>query len=246
MRKWSLCMLFVSPHTKGPTTLKTPSPSPTTSTTATPTPDKPIADVVFAMDSSSNVPFSNYKTEKDFVKDLARYLNVSPGNSRAAVVAYGSRAAEVIGFDIRRSVSDFETAVDNSPYINGRRRIDRSLGKIVEIMTNARPTATKLVVLLTADKQLSEFGSTTPARAAKPLWEKGVNIFIIAIGRRNILELRELLPVNIFRVTIYDDLKLQTATIGQMIVERSSKKNNSNPYIPSSGLFRSSLPRRRF
>ena len=239
-------MLFVSPHTKGPTTLKTPSPSPTTSTTATPTPDKPIADVVFAMDSSSNVPFSNYKTEKDFVKDLARYLNVSPGNSRAAVVAYGSRAAEVIGFDIRRSVSDFETAVDNSPYINGRRRIDRSLGKIVDIMSNARPTATKLVVLLTADKQLSEFGSTTPARAAKPLWEKGVNIFIIAIGRRNILELRELLPVNIFRVAIYDDLKLQTATIGQMIVERSSKKNNSNPYIPSSGLFLSSLPRRRF
>ena len=239
-------MLFVSPHIKGPTTLKTPSPSPTTSTTATPTPDKPIADVVFAMDSSSNVPFSNYKKEKDFVKDLARYLNVSPGNSRAAVVTYGSRAAEVIGFDIRRSVSDFETAVDNSPYINGRRRIDRSLGKIVEIMTNARPTATKLVVLLTADKQLSEFGSTTPARAAKPLWEKGVNIFIIAIGRRNILELRELLPVNIFRVAIYDDLKLQTATIGQMIVERSSKKNNSNPYIPSSGLFLSSLPRRRF
>ena len=239
-------MLFVSPHIKGPTTLKTPSPSPTTSTTATPTPDKPIADVVFAMDSSSNVPFSNYKKEKDFVKDLARYLNVSPGNSRAAVVTYGSRAAEVIGFDIRRSVSDFETAVDNSPYINGRRRIDRSLGKIVDIMSNARPTATKLVVLLTADKQLSEFGSTTPARAAKPLWEKGVNIFIIAIGRRNILELRELLPVNIFRVAIYDDLKLQTATIGQMIVERSSKKNNSNPYIPSSGLFLSSLPRRRF
>ena len=239
-------MLFVSPHTKGPTTLKTPSPSPTTSTTATPTPDKPIADVVFAMDSSSNVPFSNYKKEKDFVKDLARYLNVSPGNSRAAVVTYGSRAAEVIGFDIRRSVSDFETAVDNSPYINGRRRIDRSLGKIVDIMSNARPTATKLVVLLTADKQLSEFGSTTPARAAKPLWEKGVNIFIIAIGRRNILELRELLPVNIFRVAIYDDLKLQTATIGQMIVERSSKKTNSNPYIPLSGLSLSSLPRRRF
>ena len=232
MQKQSLCMLFFSLDTKRPTTL-------------TPDKTKMIADVVFVMDSSSNVPFYDFKTEKDFVKDLARYLNVSPGNSRAAVVTYGSRAAEVIGFDIRRSVSDFETAVDNSPYINGRRRIDRSLDKIVEIM-NARPTATKLVVLLTADKQLSEFGTTTPARAAKPLWEKGVNIFIIAIGRRNILELRELLPVNIFRVAIYNDLKLQTATIGQMIVERSSKKNNSNPYIPSSGLSLSSLPLRRF
>ena len=231
MPKQSLCMLFFSPDTKRPTTL-------------TPDKIKMIADVVFVMDSSSNVPFYDFKTEKDFVKDLARYLNVSPGNSRAAVVTYGSRAAEVIGFDIRRSVSDFETAVDNSPYINGRRRIDRSLDKIVEIMTNARPTATKLVVLLTADKQLSEFGTTTPARAAKPLWEKGVNIFIIAIGRRNILELRELLPVNIFRVAIYNDLKLQTATIGQMIVERSSKKNNSNPYIPSSGLSLSSLPKK--
>lgn len=227
-------MLFFSPDKKRPTTLKTTTTSPTTAT-MTPTRDKPemIADVVFVMDSSSNVPFSDFKTEKDFVKDLARYLNVSPGNSRAAVVTYGSRATEVIGFDIRRSVSDFEKAVDNSPYINGRRRIDRSLDKIVEIMTNARPTTTKLVVLLTADKQLSEFGSTTPARAARPLWEKGVNIFIIAIGRRNILELRELLPVNIFRLAIYNDLKPQTATIGQMIVERSSEKNYSNPYIPS-------------
>ena len=177
------------------------------------------------MDSSSNVPFDEYRKEKDFVKVLARHLNVSPGNSRAAVVTYGNRAAEVIGFDIQRSVSAFETAVDNSPYINGNRRIDRSLNKSAQIMDNARPLTIKVVVLLTAGKQSSEFGSQSPAQAAKPLRERDVYIYVVTIGLNDISELRPVVqhPSHIFRMVTYDDLKPRSRTVGQIVIDTSSK-----------------------
>lgn len=186
---------------------------------------------MFVMDSSSNVPVAEYKKEKDFVKYLAKYLNVSPGNSRAALVAYGNRAAEVIGFDIKRSLADFETAVENSPYIKGNRRIDRSLNKTSLIMANARPSVTKIVVLLTAGKQSSDFGSQSPGQAAIPLLESGVYIYVMAIGQEpDISELRPLVQQlsQIFRMSSYDDLEPRSTAIGQMIIDTSSKKIDMN------------------
>jgi len=182
--------------------------------------------VVFVIDSSSNVPFGEYKKEKDFIKVLARYLNISPGNSQGALVAYGNRAAEVIGFDIERPLSVFETAVDNSPYINGKRRIDRSLNKTAQVMANARPSATKIVVLLTAGKQSSEVGSQTPGQAAAPLLKDGVYTYVVAIGREtDISELRPMVQdlSHIFRMASYDDLMPRSTTIVQMIIDTSSK-----------------------
>ena len=192
-----------------------------------PAPLTHIADVVFVLDSSSDVPFAEYKKEKDFVKSLAKGLNVSLGNSREALVAYGNRAAEVIGFDDEQSLSDFETAVDNTPYINGDRRIDRALNKTAQIMVNARPSATKIVVLVTAGKQTSELGSQTPGEAALPLLANGVYNYVVAIGREpDISELLPMVPeqLHIFRMASYDDLGPRATLVAQMIIETSSKK----------------------
>lgn len=170
----------------------------------------------------------DYKKEKDFVKYLARYLNVSPDNSRAALITYGNMAAEVVGFDIKRSVSDFENAVDKAPFVSGSRRIDRSLDKTSQIMANARQSVTKIVVLLTAGKQVSGFGSKTPGEAAIPLREGGVYTYIVAISQEP--DISELRPVvqemsYIFRMASFDDLEPRWTTIGEIIVETSSKSS---------------------
>ena len=53
-----------------------------------PTPITDIdADIIFIIDSSSDVTPENYVREKSLVKDMARYLNVSTGGSRAALIA---------------------------------------------------------------------------------------------------------------------------------------------------------------
>lgn len=128
------------------------------------------------------MPLKDYKKEKEFVKYLARYLNVSPGNSRAALITYGNRAAEVVGFELNRPLSNFEATVDRAPFAGGARRIDRSLDKASQIMADARPTVRKIVVLLTSGKQASASVSKTPGEAAIPLLKGGVYSYIVTIG----------------------------------------------------------------
>lgn len=178
------------------------------------------------MDSSSAVPLVDYKKEKVFVKYLARYLNVSPGNSRAALITYGNRAAEVVGFDLNRPLSNFEAAVDRAPFAGGDRRIDRSLDKTSQIMADARPTVRRIVVLLTSGKQASASGSKTPGEAAIPLLKGGVYIYIVAVSLKP--DVSELRPVvqessHIFRMSSFDDLRTRWTTVGEIIVDTSSK-----------------------
>ena len=172
------------------------------------------------------MPLEDYKKEKEFVKYLARYLNVSPGNSRAALVTYGNRAAEVFGFDINRPFSNFEGAVDRAPFVGGDRRIDRSLDKTSQIMADARPTVTKIFVLLTSGKQASAFGSKTPGEAATPLLKGGVYSYVVAISLKpDITELRPVVQESshIFRMASFDDLRTGWTTVGDIIVDTSSK-----------------------
>ena len=61
-----------------------------------PTPITDIdADIIFIIDSSSDVTPENYVREKSLVKDMARYLNVSAGGSRAALITYEIGRAHV-------------------------------------------------------------------------------------------------------------------------------------------------------
>ena len=178
------------------------------------------------MDSSAAVPLEDYKKEKEFVKYLARYLNVSPGNSRAALVTYGNRAAEVVGFDLNRPLSNFQAAVDRAPFAGGDRRIDQALDKTSQIMADARPTARKIVLLLTSGKQASASGSKTPGEAAIPLLKGGVYSYVVAISLK--LDISELRPLvqessHIFRMGSFDDLRTRWTTVGDVIVDTSSK-----------------------
>ena len=175
------------------------------------------------------MPLEDYKKEKEFVKYLARYLNVSPSNSRAALITYGNRAAEVVGFDINRPFSNFESAVDRAPFVGGDRRIDRSLDKTSQIMVDARPTVKKIVVLLTSGKQASAFGSKTPSEAAMPLLKGGVYSYVVAISLKP--DISELRPVvqessHIFRMASFDDLRTRWTTVGEVIIDTSSKYLN--------------------
>ena len=208
------------------TDVKEPTPTPTPSTP----PDKIslnfIADVIFIMDSSSSVSSRDYSKEKEFVKYLATYLNVLPGNSRAALITYGNAASEVIEFDIKRLRADFESAVEKAPFVGRNRRIDRALEKASQMMANARPWVRKIVILLTSGKQSRESGSKTPGEAAIPLLDKGVYNYVVAIGQEpDISELRPVVqqPAQIFRMTSFDDLEPRKTTVGGIIVETSSK-----------------------
>ena len=139
-----------------------------------------IVDVVFLVDSSNSVNSINFIKEKAFVKLLAKRLNVSPGKSRAAVIAYGSISQLGIDFDDYDDLPVFETLVDGIPYINGTRRIDKALEAAADVLKNSRRSIPKIVILLTSGLQPKDAPSL--AASAGALHALGAMVYVVSIA----------------------------------------------------------------
>lgn len=105
-----------------------------------------VADVIFMLDSSSRVTPQDYMKEKEFVKLIARYLNITPGKSRGSVIVFSTDANPLLPFDGYSSMSGFNTVIDKAPQLSGKRRIDRAFGAAATLFQNARPSVRKVYV----------------------------------------------------------------------------------------------------
>ena len=174
------------------------------------------ADVIFLMDSSQTVSSEAYRKEKSFVKTIAKHLNVSPGKSRAAIVTYGSSASVVYSFGNTR----FDDSVDRARFVSGVRRLDLALQEASQLLTSARPSVPKLVVLLTAGNQAS--GSPSPDVAGRLVRTRGGKPFVIMIGREpdedvfvNVVEK----STHLFKVPSFDGMQPYAGPLAKRIEE---------------------------
>ena len=195
-----------------------------------PKPVQPIefeADIVFILDSSSEVSRENYNKEKAFVKSLAKTLNLSPGKTRASVVVYSAEASLEIRFNAYYNSTIFDKAVDDLPYLDSVRRMDSGLLEGAVAMEDARTNVRRVVVLLTAGRQSQS--SNLLSQAVKPLEELGANIYVVAIGSQpNDQELRLVVkePGDVLKVSRFDDLTPQMRPIARHIVNKTGKKTS--------------------
>lgn len=150
-----------------------------------------ITDVIFLIDSSWQVNRRNFKLEKDFVKHMARLLNVQRGESRAAMVTYGVNPRTVFRYGDHVDRSGLENAVNNAPYIGGVRRMDLALSATRQLLSEARPDVKKTVVLVTAGRE--GIGASPLDPIARQIRESGAKTYVVAIG--NSPNMEELQPV---------------------------------------------------
>lgn len=139
-----------------------------------------IADVVFLLDTSDGVNSLNFEKEKAFVKLLAKRLNVSPGKSRAALIAFGSSSTLAIRFDSYNSFQAFETLVDRVSSVGGARRIDRAFQDAAQVLKDSQSSVPKIVVLLTTGQQPLDAPSL--AESAVPLHSMGAMFYVVSIA----------------------------------------------------------------
>ena len=122
----------------------------------------------------------NFKKEKAFVKLLAKRLNVSPGKSRAAVIAFGSTSTLAIRFNSYNNFQAFETLVDRVSSIGGARRIDKAFQAAAQVLKDSQSSVPKLVVLLTTGQQPLDAPSL--AESAVPLHSIGAIFYVVSIA----------------------------------------------------------------
>ena len=177
--------------------------------------------MVFIMDSSATVTQENFEKEKGFIKSLAKSLGVSPGNSRAALVVYSSNPQLVFQLGEYDSFSEFESKVDNSPYVGHSRRMDKALFAAANVFYQSSSSSPKFVFLLTAGVQSKESGVSSLDEATKPLKHLGVKTYVIAVG--SLPDQRELEPTvgrpeDIFRAPSFAKLPLLVPDISDQVI----------------------------
>ena len=151
-----------------------------------------FADIVFLVDSSDDVTNDAFLREKYFVKQLARSLNIAPGKSRAALLTYSTNPQSSFNLEKYDTIARFEKGVDSVPYIGGTRRIDKALHAAANVLLEARPTALKIVVLLTTGKQTEDSDTKTLEEAVRPLQALGAMLYAVPIGKEpDVQELRQ-------------------------------------------------------
>lgn len=190
------------------------------------------ADIVFIVDSSSEVSRENYNKEKGFIKSLAKTLNLAPGKTRGSVVIYGGVASLEIRFNAYSNSTAFDEAVDDLPYLGSLRRMDLGLREGADAMKDARPDVPKVVVLLTAGRQ--SLSSNLLPQSVKPLQDLGANIYVVAIGSQpDDQELRPVVkePGDVLKVSTFDDLTPQTRPIAKHIVNETGKKTSFTCFV---------------
>lgn len=190
------------------------------------------ADIVFIVDSSSEVSRENYNKEKGFIKSLAKTLNLAPGKTRGSVVIYSRVASLEIRFNAYSNSTAFDEAVDDLPYLGSLRRMDLGLREGADAMKDARPDVPKVVVLLTAGRQ--SLSSNLLPQSVKPLQDLGANIYVVAIGSQpDDQELRPVVkePGDVLKVSTFDDLTPQTRPIAKHIVNETGKKTSFTCFV---------------
>lgn len=179
------------------------------------------------MDSSTPVGRDGFNKEKEFVKSLAKYFNVSPGNSRAAVVAYSKFARTILKFTDYQSETDFNDKLDTEPWYGGSRRIDRALEAASTLLSQARPNVPKIVVLVTAGQPTS-LGAKPLGEAARPLKNMGAKTVVVTVGRE--ADFKNYISVvnsinDLFSVKLFDDLWYEVQPVVNHVVKHFGELN---------------------
>ena len=184
--------------------------------TADEPPPRYSGDVVFLVDSSSQVSSDDFSKEKQFVKTLASDLGVPSELSRTAVVLYDSLMRTPIRFETVKDFLTFSQTIDSQRQIGGGRRMDRALESAARIVQQGRPS---VVILITGG------GSDSDAKpldeAVKPLIAKGANTFAVVIGSTSLVsEVAPSVedPQNIFQVRSFDELTSKSKSIASSVV----------------------------
>lgn len=175
------------------------------------------------VDSSAAVGKDNYEKEKEFIKSLARLVNITSEKSRVAVIMYNRSPILAVRFDGYKTLDEFGKSVDEIPLLGGPyRRMDQALQSAAQVLNSARKDVPKIAVLLTAGRQVP--GGISLDTSTKQLQSLNATTLVIAIGQQ--YSAQELSPVvtvptDLFEVPSFDVLASRAKKIAQAIKDKS-------------------------
>ena len=176
------------------------------------------------MDSSEEVTQSNYRDQKEAIKSMAHSMKVPSGRSRVSVITYGNIPALVVKFDGYRSFDSLENAIDRAPRIGGRRRIDLALENAGRVLSEARTSVRRNVILFISGR--GDPSSRNLNEAAKRIFNEKAVLYIVAIGKNPYFEELTAVvtkPRDVFNVSSFANLGRDAENVAKSVKQRPCK-----------------------
>ncbi|XP_028415701.1 matrilin-2-like [Dendronephthya gigantea] len=205
-------------------------------------------DLGFMLDSSGSIGSSNFDKTKSFIKDITDYFNISPNNTRVAVMSYATLSTVHFSFS-RKFVSrqDLHSTIDSIPYSGGGTNTAQALIKAyAEMFNDSQVTGVKKVLIVFTDGQ----SSANVYHPAQQLKNIGVIIFSIGIGSGiNVLELRTMASApaddHVFLLNNFNEFSSLVQNLSFSVCNGNATRpsNTSNPdTTPSHTSSRGTIP----
>ncbi|KAI0236837.1 hypothetical protein LSAT2_012606, partial [Lamellibrachia satsuma] len=142
-----------------------------------------IGDVVFVLDSSGSIGFSNWAVSLQFVIDIMKGLKVKRSLTHVSIVTYSTE--EVLNFDLNQysSMADIEPIVFGIEYLAGVTNTADGIKRMHEVLKDGgrgADKATPIAIVITDGVSNVDESRTIPE--AKLAQDDGIQMFAVAIG----------------------------------------------------------------
>ena len=180
--------------------------------------------MTYVVDSSSFVGLDNYRTEKDFVKSLARVLNHGPSHTQSSVIIFDSFLETPIRMGSYREIGSFSEAVNNLRYLGGSSsQLDFALAFATRGFSTNRPDVPKIIIVITN----KDPPSRGPIDAlADIIRQEGKAVYVIAVGKEaDFPNLQRLIvrPEDMYTPKAFADMMSYVPSVASNILAREFK-----------------------
>ncbi|KAK7505145.1 hypothetical protein BaRGS_00003715, partial [Batillaria attramentaria] len=147
-------------------------------------------DLVFILDSSGSVSYTDFDLMLHFAADIVDVMNVSSEVVRVADVVYSNTVQVEFDFDDYTDADDLKSRLLNTYKLDSTTNTHLALDEAAAILNDTARGArlgVKKVAVLVTDGRSNDYSSTLAS--AKDLKDQGVTVFAIGVGNYNLDEI---------------------------------------------------------
>ena len=151
---------------------------------------------MFAIEGTQRMKENGFNEAKSFVKNMVKDYKISRTETHVGIVEYSDdpsvtlRLDEIFDENLIKNVVD-EMSPSEGESANLDKALEKSVDKMFSVALGGRPSAKKILVVIAASNTTAK---EALKRAAKPLKERGVRIYVIALDDADPEVLSELVP----------------------------------------------------
>jgi hypothetical protein len=172
-----------------------------------------VIDLVFAIEGTKRMKEDGFEEAKDFIKNMVRdNYTISKLGTHVGIVEYSDEPSMKLRLNHTFVENLINNLVDEMTPSEGEsgnldKALETSVDKMFSVALGGRPSAKKILVVIAASNTTAK---EALKKAAKPLKERGVRVYVIALDDADPEVLSELVPDKKKVKKVKDKKKLPT------------------------------------